>query len=244
MDSNEEFIYNWSNSLRQSNEGLKVVIAQQVEGLKREGYASDDIADILIADNYHPEIVEAAVKEAFSIADSNSEFEPKAKSVKAYVAPTSYDDIKPFVEKTLSECTAKEFVDRLTKSEYPIISKLANKKYESLVRIATIAKENSNLIDVLHKELLPFMELAMYKAVEACTNSKNRITVAETKIKNRFTVASSMQVLHTASVENGSCDCDEYVKGNYADFGMACKHLVALAMNISPNEKLERGNID
>jgi hypothetical protein len=236
--SHDEFIYNWENSLRKTNDGATLVASRTAEELKEKGYSASEISDIMIADNHDMKIVEAAVRKAFRVA--MAEDSPEKETFDAYVTPSSYDDVKPFVEKTLSECSAREFMNRLAKTKYPILKGISDRTFDSLVRMAEIAKESKMAMGVLHADLSPFFESAMYDCVKTAEDKSNLTTISDSGDDTRYAVAYNIERVNQVDISKGTCDCDKYVDGHYADFGLACEHIISAANNVSPNSKLLR----
>ena len=143
MNQTDEFIYNWANTLRKTEGGAVLTATRTAEKLKNQGYSKRDISDILVADDYDIPLVDNVVKQIF--ASEIQKETPELHHTNTYVVPTSYEDVKPFVESTLNSCSPREFVDKLAKSEYPIM-KISGNHYESFVRLASQAKENKYII--------------------------------------------------------------------------------------------------
>lgn len=237
MERNEDFIYNWSNSLRKTDDGELVVATRIASRLKDKGYSETEASDMMIADSYSLNAVESAIGTIFA---SNTKDKKVEASRKTFVIPTSYEDVKPIVEESLAKYSAKEFIDRLSKTEYPILSKIASKQLDSLCRLAANAKSDNTLLNQLHGTLSPFVETAMYNAVLASEKLHTKLSVS--KSDNRYVVASA-NAENNVCLKSGTCNCDKYVKGNYSDFGIACEHLISVASMVSPNHKLVRDEI-
>jgi hypothetical protein len=238
MNQNDEMIYNWSNALRKTSDGVLLVAIKTAEKLKEENYSVGDASDILVAADYDLKIVDAAIKNVYS---EEEEDEEEQKGVAAFVVPTSYEDVKPLVEKSLVESSARDFMEKLARSAYPIIPNLPDNKFESFIRVAARAKEDENALVILHKDLLPFIESAMYESVKIAEKKQSKANVSSTGDESRYVVAYSIGEVNDISVESGECNCDKYIKGNYHDFGLACEHLVSATNIISPGYKLVRG---
>lgn len=236
MNQTDEFIYNWANTLRKTEDGAVLTATRTAQTLKDKGYSQRDISDILVADDYDIPLVDNVVKQIFA-SEIKKEI-PELHHTNTYVVPTTYDDVKPFIESTLDSCSAREFVDKLAKSEYPIM-KISGNHYESFVRLASQAKENKYMLSSLHKELLPFIETSMYDAVCIAEDNKQKTVIASVD-NDKYTVRYSATDIKDVFVKSAQCSCDKYIKGNYVDFGLACEHIVSAVNEISPNHKLPR----
>ena len=238
MISDNDMIYNWSNSLRKTDDGATVTAIRMAEKLKNDGYARGEACDILVADDYDMKLVDNVLGRVYASTDEEVVEEPSEVS---YVVPTAYADIKPFIEMSLMASSARDFMTKLAHSEYPIIKSLSGNGFESFVRLAEQAKENRYSLEALHNDLEPFMETAMFESVKIAETNKSRTVVAidnsdETDVCVSYSVAKSNDV----SLKTATCNCDKYIKGNYAEFGLACEHIVSAAEMVSPNQKLPR----
>jgi hypothetical protein len=231
-----EFIYKWDEALRKTTEGGNAIAIRVAEKLKEDGFTSEETYDLMIADNFTSSVIESAVKNAYvkEAQVVQDEFIPM-------VVPTSYTDVKPIIEESLKKYSSKEFINKLVKSEYAIMTNYPDKQRISLANLVANAKTDNYALQILHKELLPFIENKMYESV--LTAEQNTKLAISEPMEGRFIVASSTKNNFDVSLENGTCTCDKYTKGNYADFGLACEHLVAVANSVSPNRKLIRGSM-
>jgi predicted nucleic acid-binding Zn finger protein len=239
QNANDKLLNNWSGALQSTVEGRNAIATRTAEKFKESGYSADETYDLMIAENYNAHAIESAIKVAFKI-------EGKKEVVAEYkplVVPTCYEDVKPIVEKTLSSCTAKDFINKLASTEYSIIPSCPDKKKLSLIRIAEDAKRDAYALRILHEELLPFVENKMYESIVEAQQQVGKFTVSETT-NTRYIVASSVKIANDVCLETGACSCDKYTKGNYADFGIACEHLVSVCNAVNPNHKMVRGEVD
>lgn len=234
LPQTDEMIYNWRNELRQNVQGEQFVAAQTAENYKQRGFTAAETLEMLAADKCDLRIAEAAVK---------SVFEPEAKTAAkketrtAQVVPTSYADVAPIIENTLSRLSAREFVDRLTRSEAPII-RMASANVESLQRLAAQAKEEPYALSVLHDELRPWVEDAMLKSVLLAEKEPAQVTAAS-KNSSRYKVASRKEVAEV-DLDNGTSTGSRFQKGHFADFGLADEFMVRAADVTSPYQRLKR----
>lgn len=238
MNPNEEFIINWANTLKKTDDGAVMIATRTAEKLKEDGYAPSEISDVMVADNYDINLVDQVINNIFA-SDTQEEIVTAEEKVTTYVVPTSYEDVRSFVESTLRECSAKEFMERLARAEYPIIKDMNDHKFESFVRLAERAKNDKYAREVLHSDLLPFVETAMYEAVKLSEDNKPKTIVASVD-DDKYTVSYSLKDINDVFVKSAKCSCEKYTKGNYSDFGLACEHIVSAVDKISPNYKLPR----
>jgi hypothetical protein len=251
MNSNDEFIYNWTNSLRQTADGATFVATRLASDLKDKGYNASEASDMLLGQEYNLSLVDKVVNTVF--AEKTAQLEEKP--IVAYVVPTAYEDIKPFVEKTLKCCSGREFMEKLAKTQYPIMTGLNTHSYESFVRLASEAKKSEYALQKLHQELLPFLETAMFSCVSSAETNRPRTVVSENKdgthrvlfagkIESEI-MSKTMDVdANNVTLKTSYCNCDKFERGNYADFGLACEHIIAAADEVSPNYKLQRDCVD
>lgn len=238
MDS-QEYINNWSNILKNTNNGADMIATRTAESLKNEGYTAREASDIMVADDFDSELVEAVIDKTY--ADPTTADNETEKVVVSYVVPTCYEDVKPFVEKALNESSARDFMKKLARTNCPIIPNLPENKLESFVRLAQRAKEDRNNLEVLHNDLLPFIESAMYNSIIIA--EKNNTSSVKASDQNHKYVVASKKETYDVQVNEGTCTCEKYSEGNFATFGLACEHIVAVANVISPNYKVARNEL-
>lgn len=234
MVSKTEFdmIYNWRNELRANVQGEQYVAAQAAADYHKRGFSQNEALEMLAADNHDLRIAESAVKMVY---------EPRTASTKptrtAMVVPTGYNDVVPVIEDTLSRLSAREFVNRLTKSEQPIV-RVSQKQIESLVRLAERAKTTEAGLVELHAELKPWVEETMLKSVLLAEKEKGRIDRIA-KSNKQFKVTMRKEAA-TVDLESGTSTGTRFEKGNFADFGLADEFMVQAADHVSPYERLKR----
>lgn len=216
---NDEMIYNWSNSLRQNDDGARFIAAQTAASLRERGFSAPEALDVMVADEFNQDIAKSAVAATY--------FEPAAEvpaaKRTAKVVPTSYGDILPFVENALKLMPTREFVDKLSAGSAPIL-RVSQRSLQSWNRLAGLAKDNDSALSQLHRDLRPWMEEAMLNSVLIAESDSTR-------------TASKKSV---TDLGKGTCDCARFIGGNFATFGLACEHIVVAADHASPHQRLIR----
>lgn len=234
LPQTDDMIYNWRNELRQNVQGEQFVAVQAAENYKQRGFTAAETLEMLAADSYDLRIAEAAVKSTYE-PESSAPAADKART--AQVVPTSYNDVAPIIENTLSRLSAREFVDRLTKSEAPLM-RVTAASVESLQRLAAQAKEDAYALSVLHDEIRPWIEDAMLKSVLLAEKEPAQVT-AMGKNSSRFKVASRKEVAEV-DLESGVSTGSRFQKGHFAEFGLADEFMVRAADVSSPYQRLKR----
>jgi hypothetical protein len=218
-------------ALSRSENGKRIIISEQVDKLQGRGFTAEEAFDILASNDFdNLFLIESVIDEKFNRTSSTS-----FKNVKeAFVCPSSYNEIKSNVEDQLKKLGPNNFINKLSRSESPIMP-INDKAYNSYLRIASAAYKNESLMPALHTELKKWFEEAMYVSVCAAKSSKNEIRVAS--VNNNF-IASSGSKEFDVNLENGSCTCVKFAKSHYGDFGLACEHIVAASNKVSPHQRL------
>ena len=230
-----DIIYNWQNGLRQTNNGQRVVAAQSATDYQKQGYDAREALELLAAGKFELGVAEQAV---YTVYGKEAQAKLQTKSVRtAMVIPTAYADVKPIVEETLKKLSAKEFIDRLAKSENPIV-KVSQKGLESWYRLASNAKQDAHALNTLHSELKPWVEETMLKSVLLAEREEARVQRVA-KDEKVFKVAMRKESAEV-DLEAGSSTGSRFQKGNFGDFGLADEFMVQAADHVSPYERLRR----
>ena len=248
---NDDMILNWTNTLQKSERGSQMVAAQQASDYHKRGFTPDDALELMAANGVELRLAQSAIEGIwgnYRFASPNSggitndlELGYTPKMAMIPIVPTEYTEVAPIVEdQLLRRISAREFVNRLCRTASPIVP-VGTKDMQSLYDWAERAADDDKVMKQFHGILAPFFETTMLKNVEAAQDFENSFRVAEVA-GPRVLVASENR--RNASVEcdleSGRCSCDKYVNNHYADFGMACEHLVHAADTISPTERLRR----
>jgi hypothetical protein len=249
---NDDLILNWKNTLQQSPRGSQMVAAQQASDYHKRGYSPEDALEIMAANGIELRLAQSAIEGIwgnYRFASQNSGgavatdleigYSPKVTMVP--IVPVEYADVAPIVEdQLLRRLSAREFVNRLCRTASPIIP-VGQKDLNSLYGWAERAADDDRIMEQFHGILAPFFETTMLANVEAAQNYENRLRVAEVS-GPRVLVASENRYSSSVEcdIEMGRCSCDKFKEGHYADFGMACEHLIHAADTLSPMERLQR----
>lgn len=234
LASEAEIIYNWRNELRQNNQGERTVAAQSAIDFQKRGFTAQEALEMLAAEKFDLRTAEHAVYTVYGKTACAESSQPVRT---AMVVPTSYSDVKPIIEDTLGRLSAKEFVDRLTKSESPIV-RVSQKNLESWYRLAANAKQDAFGLDVLHSELKPWVEETMLKSVLIAEREEARIQKVA-KNERRYKVAMRKEAAEV-DLDHGTSTGTRFQKGNFADFGLADEFMIQAADHVSPYERLKR----
>lgn len=232
----EEFLTNWGNqALSQSENGLRFAYAQSANDLKEKGFSESEALDILGAnDTNNIKLIQSAVESAYGKQVVASVEEKKAND--SYVVPTSYKEIAHNVENQLNNLGPKQFMNKLARSKNPIMP-LNEKAFNSYLRMASLATKDSSYMNQLHNDLKKWFEESMYVTVCAAKSSKNQIRVASTN-DGKFIATNVRGASCDVCLESGTCSCARFSQGHFADFGLACEHIVAAADKVSPHQRL------
>lgn len=216
--------------LSKSENGKRIIISEQVDKLQKKGFAAEEVLDILASNDVNNlNLIESVVNEKFGKFSSN-----KAQSVReSYVCPTSFSEVKNTLEDKLFELGPLNFINKLARSESPIMP-VNDKSYNSYLRLATAAVSDNNT-NLLFPELKKWFEEAMYLAVCAAKSNKNEIRVASNNSNYSATVNNRT---YDVNLKQGTCNCPKFTKSNYGDFGLACEHIVAASEKASPHQRL------
>ncbi len=230
-----DIIYNWKNELRQTNKGEKTVAAQSALDLQRRGFSAAEAIELLAADKFGLDVAESAVYEIYG----KEQREARKNIVKtAMVVPTSYNDVAPIIEETLSRLSPKEFVHKLARSEMPIL-RVSSKNIESWYRLATAAKEHGgHAMTILHSELRPWVEETMLKSV-LIAEKENASIQRLSSDRKQFRVAMQKESADV-DLDMGVSTGTRFQKGNFSDFGLADEFMIQAADHSSPYERLRR----
>jgi hypothetical protein len=234
LASEADIIYNWRNELRQNTQGERTVAAQSAIDFQKRGFTAQEALEMLAAENFDLRIAEHAVYTVYGKTASAESSQPVRT---AMVVPTSYSDVKPIIEDTLRRLSAKEFVDRLAKSESPIV-RVSQKNLESWYRLAANAKQDAFALDVLHSELKPWVEETMLKSVLIAEREEARIQKLA-KNERRYKVAMRKEAAEV-DLDQGTSTGTRFQKGHFADFGLADEFMIQAADHVSPYERLKR----
>ncbi len=229
--NNDEFIYNWRNELKQSQDGALLVASRMASRLKSSGFGKNDVIELLAVENFDIELCNRVASKLFDAAEA-----PVEKKVEVAVVPTKYADCAPTIERSLERLSAREFTKRLCSGPYAVV-KIDNKQFDSWVRLAELAKTSSNARTALHTELKPWIEEALLNSVLTAQKEKSNVTAD----KNNKTYRVAMRRGEaTVDLNSGTSTSEKFTQGNYATFGLADEYMVSAADSISPYERLKR----
>ena len=232
----EDIIANWSNSLRQTRSGERMIVAQVAEGYKSRGFNSTEATQMLDAQRFDTSLVDDVVAETYGLsreADSTP-----VRTREAMLCPNSYREVIAFIDESLENLSPKQFVNKLALSDDPIL-KISEKSLASWYRLAEAAKSDQHARGMLHKDLKPWVEEAIYLCVLAARKMDGKFKGASAN-STRMSYATKKFVEAEVDLNAGTCTCDKFNKGNFKDFGLACEHLIKAADTVSPLQRLKR----
>ena len=216
--------------LSKSENGKRIIISEQVDKLQSRGFTAEESFDILASKDFENlSLIENVINDKFGKTASKKDRLTK----EAYVCPSSYNEIKNNVKDQLVKLGPINFVNKLARSENPIMP-VNDKSYNSYLRLATSAIKDTESMNQLHSELKKWFEEAIYVSVCAA-KTKNEIRVAS--VDGNY-VATNGRYNYDVNLENGTCNCNKFTKSHYGDFGLACEHIVAAASKVSPHQRL------
>lgn len=230
--NNDEFIYNWRNELKQSQDGALLVASRMASRLKESGFGKNDVIELLAVENFDIELCNRVASKLFDTVEA-----PVAKKVEVAVVPTKYADCAPTIERSLERLSARDFAKRLCSGPYAVV-KIDEKQFDSWVRLAELAKTSSNARTALHTELKPWVEEALLNSVLVAQKDKGNIVTAD-KNKQVYKVAMRKGEA-TVDLTSGTSTSEKFTQGNYATFGLADEYMVSAADSVSPYERLKR----
>jgi len=230
---NSDILEKWLYSVRRTDQGERYAAAQAATGYKAEGYSADEALDLMTADSFDTELSKEVLSQVFGEANTGATSAPVEKT--AMVVPTSYRDIAPVVEETLRANSPSQFIGLLMDGEMPLV-RASNRNRDSWKRLAHQAMTDPVAMKILHTDLRPWLEDAMLNSVLIAENQQARVNA---KGEKKYAVASKESRANVC-LETGTCDCDRFVKSNFADFGIACEHLVHAKHTLHPFERLTR----
>lgn len=228
-NTSDDLIYNWRNELKGHSSGMKVVASAHAVKLKNQGFNKDEVVELLAAENFDLNLVK---KIASTVFDEETNVKT---AMEVAVVPTKYADCAPIIEKTLEKLSAKEFVNKLTKGNHPIV-RADEKSFESWKRLAELAKKNYNARLSLHAELKPWIEEVLLNNVLVAQTSEGQMKTAS---KNKY-VVSMRHGSAEVDLTNGTSTSVKFQEGNYELFGLADEFMVKAADSVSPYERLKR----
>lgn len=230
--NNDEFIYNWRNELKQSQDGALLVASRMASKLKDSGFGKNDVIELLAVENFDIELCNRVASKLFDTVET-----PVAKKIEVAVVPTKYSDCAPTIERNLEKLSAREFTKKLCSGPYAIV-KIDSRQFDSWVRLAELAKTSSNAKTALHTELKPWVEEALLNSVLVAEKEKGNVVLAD-KNKQVYKVAMRKGEA-TVDLFSGTSTSEKFTQGNYATFGLADEYMVSAVNSISPYERLKR----
>lgn len=197
----DKMIYNWTNTLRYDDNAHYEFAKNAAEQYKNKGFHASEAIDLLLAKNFDMKLVQAAVECVYQ--------KPTIKTIvstKRHI-PTKYADISKYIENTLTENSAEEFIKIIS----PIVI-TSDKNLATLRRMAQMAKDNQTSFKNIHEFLMPYMEEELYQSVITCENDKNIKTASSE---------------YNVNVDNFTCECEKFITRNYTKLGLVCEHIIA-----------------
>ena len=228
----EDIIQNWGNALRQTSQGLKVIVAQRAEEYKDRGFSVAEARDMLDAQQFEANVVDDVLASVYETR------QVQAQSVReAMVCPNSYNEVREFINNALDNMKPKEFVNKLARCADPIL-RLNDKNLASWYRLAEQAQNDNYARTMLHQDLKPWIEEAIYSSVLASrADTASRVKDCG---NDRFVVAAKKFEGANVNITAGTCDCSKFTHSNFGEFGLACEHLIKVAETVSPLQRLKR----
>lgn len=233
MSEQEKSFTDWGKkALSQSENGKRIIISETVDSYKSKGFTADETLEILGANdvsNYN--LIQSAVDAAYGKTASVETNQVR----ESYVIPAKYSEIKNLVEAQLNELGPKEFMNKLARSKNPIMP-VNDKAFNSYLRLASNALSDKSSMSQLHDGLKKWFEEAIFVSHCAAKSTKNEIRVAS--VNGKYVATNERGASCEVCLESGTCTCAKFANSHYADFGLACEHVVAAADKVSPHQRL------
>lgn len=241
-------ILNWTNTLQKSESGSQMVAAQQASDYHSRGFSPSDALELMAASGVEVRLARSAVDgiwgRSAGVSDGGGSdlgisYEPKLAMVP--IVPTEYVQIAPVVEdQLLRRVSPREFVNRLCRTASPV-ARVGDQEMKSFYQWAERAADDDRVMSGFHGILAPYFETTMLKNVESAQNPANGYRIAEVS-GPRVLVASGdrREGMVECDISTGRCSCAKFSDNHYADFGLACEHLIHAADTLSPTERLKR----
>ena len=229
-----DLIYNWGGTLSKTDGGARLVTIRLASNYREAGLEPSQIEDILLSDGYRQDTVSSAIGEVF--ADRIASEEPTKPQRFAMVAPARYAEVQPLINEAFDRLGPIDFVNRLAMSKDPILF-VDKKQLKSWYRLAQRAAEEPYAREIMHNELQPFVEEAMYTSVILA--EKNALPVREADKDGEYLLGDGDHCVRVNLAE-GTSNGKRFINGNFADFGLACEHIVRAAEYASPEGRLRR----
>ena len=227
-----DMILNWSNTLRKTNDGVRYVAAQNATAHRANGFTADEALDLMVGDNFDVDIAKEVLAQVYGDANTGAT-SPRPPRL-AMVVPTSYKDVAPFIEDSLTKLSPSQFVDSLFNKL--IISSHRDK--DGWRRLAQQSTHDPVAKNILHEDLRPWVEETMLNSVLLAEKEQGRVAAIDVAAK-KYVVSTNAGDAEV-NLEDGTCNCERFNEGCFASFGLACEHMVRAADTISPFERLTR----
>lgn len=243
-----DIVMDWKNTLQKTDRGSQILAGRMASDMKTKGFNPEDALEIMAAEGIDIRLAESAIEGIWGYRFASSQgggaidnsginigYESGMNMVP--VIPVEYKDVAAIVEdQLLRRVSAREFVNRLCRSSQPIVPVGAH-DLSSLYDWAERASDDDNYMNPLHNILAPFFETTMLRNVEASEDIKAGYRVAESN-GMRCVVASNLRGTPNVEccLETGRCSCRKFTENHYADFGIACEHLIRAADTLCPTE--------
>jgi hypothetical protein len=225
-------ILNWTNSLRKTDDGTRYVAAQVASAHKADGFSATESLSLMVADNYDIDIAKEVLAEVYD--EKSASVASPAPTRFAMVVPTSYQDVVPLIDDSLTKLSPNQFVDSLFKH---LISS-SRRDRNGWVRLAQQAVNDPAAKKILHEDLKPWVEETMLNSVVISENEQFKVKTADVAEK-RYVVSTNNGDVDV-DLQEGICSCDKFQNGCFSSFGLACEHMVKAAEVVSPFERLTR----
>lgn len=225
----DNFIYNWQNNLKTTQNGLKYMATKTASDLKDRGLSRDEALELLVADKYDLKIAESCVNEIYDI--------PVKKAFTVPVIPTSYEDVKHVVEHQINKMGSKEFLKLVTSGKNALV-KLSSKRVNDLESTIKYASENPFAISDVHKELRPWVENALLDSVLLREQMKADLKpISEAKGIYEVKTANNTVIV---DLLNGTSTGKRFTEGSFAELCIPDEYLIFAADKALPHGKIFR----
>lgn len=227
-----DMLLNWRNTLQRTTDGAKYVAAQTALNYRASGYSADETIDLMVGEYFDVDLAKEVVAQVYGESKTNISQGQTPRI--AMVAPTSYNDVVPFVEGALTKLSPSQFADVILND----LLVASDRDKDGWRRLAQQAVHDPIAKNILHEDLRPWVEEAMLNAVLLA--EKNQARVVEADAASRKYIVATNNHTFEVNLTEGTCTCDAFNRGNFGVLGLACEHIVRAADTVSPFQRLTR----
>jgi hypothetical protein len=199
---------------------------------RASGFSADETIDLMIGEDFDVDLTKEIVAQVYGESKTNVSQNTAPRI--AMVAPTSYNDVVPFIEGALTKLSPTQFAEVILND----LLVASDRDKDGWRRLAQQAVHDPIAKNILHEDLRPWVEEAMLNAVLLA--EKQQARVVEADAASRKYIVATNQSTHEVNLTEGTCTCDTFNQGNFSLLGLACEHIIRAADTVSPFQRLTR----